>query len=108
MTLFGDLDVSTIDEMPANRGRITTAARDEKKLPDVLAFLRRELEAGRQAYVVYPLIDESEKLEAKAASAEFEKWHEYLLPFTCELLHGRIPAAEKQGIMERFRRGLTS
>ena len=71
-------------------------------------FCAVELEAGRQAYVVYPLIDESEKLEAKAASAEFEKWRERLLPFTCELLHGRIPAPEKQGIMERFRRGLTS
>ncbi len=108
MSLYGDLDVSTIDEMPADRGRIVTAARDEEKLPDVLAFLRRELEAGRQAYIVYPLIDESEKLEAKAASAEFEKWHERLAPFTCELLHGRIPAPEKQAIMERFRRGLTS
>ena len=83
MSLYGDLDVSTIDEMPADRGRIVTAARDEERLPDVLAFLRRELEAGRQAYVVYPLIDESEKLEAKAASAEFEKWSERLLPFTC-------------------------
>jgi ATP-dependent DNA helicase RecG len=108
MSLYGDLDVSTIDEMPADRGRIVTAARDEEKLPDVLAFLRRELEAGRQAYIVYPLIDESEKLEAKAASAEFEKWREWLQPFTCELLHGRIPAPEKQRIMERFRRGLTS
>ncbi|MBA2436708.1 MAG: DEAD/DEAH box helicase [Verrucomicrobiota bacterium] len=107
MSLYGDLDVSTIDEMPADRGKIVTAARAEEKLPDVLAFLRRELEAGRQAYIVYPLIDESEKLEAKAASAEFEKWHERLGPFRCELLHGRIPAPEKQAIMERFRRGLT-
>ena len=79
-----------------------------EKLPDVLAFLRRELEAGRQAYIVYPLIDESEKLEAKAASAEFEKWRERLPPFTCELLHGRVAAPEKQAIMERFRRGLTN
>ena len=108
MSLYGDLDVSTIDEMPADRGRIVTAAREEKKLPDVLAFLVRELEADRQAYIVYPLIDESEKLEAKAASAEFEKWRERLQPFTCELLHGRVPAPEKQAIMERFRRGLTS
>ncbi|MGH7937727.1 MAG: helicase-related protein, partial [Chthoniobacterales bacterium] len=107
MTLYGDLDVSTIDEMPADRGRIVTAARDETKLPDVLAFLRRELGAGRQAYIVYPLIDESEKLDAKAASAEFEKWRERLRPFTCDLLHGRIPSPEKQAIMERFRRGLT-
>ena len=108
MSLYGDLDVSTIEEMPAGRGRIVTATREAEKLPDVLAFLRRELEAGRQAFVVYPLIDESEKLEAKAASSEFEKWCERLQPFTCELLHGRIPAPEKQGIMERFRRGLTS
>ncbi|MBA3651205.1 MAG: DEAD/DEAH box helicase, partial [Chthoniobacterales bacterium] len=108
MSLYGDLEVSTIDEMPADRGRIVTAARGEEKLPDVLAFLRRELEAGRQAYIVYPLIDETEKLEAKAAAAEFEQWRERLAPFTCELLHGRIPAPEKQAIMERFRRGLTS
>ena len=108
MSLYGDLDVSTIDEMPGDRGRIVTAAREEAKLPDVLAFLRRELESGRQAYIVYPLIDESEKLEVKAASAEFEKWRERLRPFTCELLHGRIPAPDKGAIMERFRRGLTS
>ncbi|MGI8430995.1 MAG: REP-associated tyrosine transposase [Chthoniobacterales bacterium] len=105
MSLYGDLDVSTIDELPADRGRIVTAAREEKKLPDVLAFLRRELEAGRQIYIVYPLIDESEKLETKAASAEFAKWQERLAPFRCELLHGRIPAPEKQATMDRFRRG---
>jgi ATP-dependent DNA helicase RecG len=108
MSLYGDLDVSTIDEMPAQRGKIITAARDPEKLPEVLSFLRRELEKGRQAYIVYPLIDESEKLEAKAATAEFEKWCERLQPFTCGLLHGRIPAPEKQAVMERFRRGLTS
>jgi len=108
MSLYGDLDVSTIDEMPADRGRIVTAAREETKLPDVLAFLVGQLEAGRQAYIVYPLIDESEKVEAKAAAAEFEKWRERLAPFTCELLHGRVSAPEKQAIMERFRRGLTS
>lgn len=108
MSLYGDLDVSTIDEMPAQRGKIITAARDPEKLPEVLNFLRRELEKGRQAYIVYPLIDESEKLEAKAATAEFEKWCERLQPFTCDLLHGRIPAPEKQAVMERFRRGLAS
>ncbi len=108
ISLYGDLEVSTIDEMPAARGRIVTVARAESKLPDVLAFLRRELEWDRQVYIVYPLIDESEKLEAKAASAEFAKWRELLQPFTCELLHGRIPAPEKQATMERFRRGLTS
>ena len=108
MTVYGDLDVSVIDEMPSNRGKIVTAVRDNSKLGDVLAFLRGELEAGRQAYIVYPLIDESEKLDAKAAAAEYELWQERLRPFRCELLHGRIPAPEKQAIMERFRRGETS
>jgi len=107
MTIYGDLDVSTINEMPLDRGKIVTAVRDESKLGDVLAFLRTQLEAGRQAYVIYPLIDESEKLDAKAAAAEYELWRERLRPFRCDLLHGRIPAPEKQEIMGRFRRNET-
>jgi RecG-like helicase/REP element-mobilizing transposase RayT len=107
MTVYGDLDVSIIDEMPANRGKIVTAARDDKKLDEVLAFVRKQLESGRQAYVIYPLIEETDKLDAKAAAAEFERWKERVHPFTCELLHGRIAAPEKQEIMERFRKGRT-
>jgi ATP-dependent DNA helicase RecG len=105
MTVYGDLDVSIIDEMPRNRGKIITAVRDPSKLAEVLSFLRTQLESGRQLYVIYPLIDESEKVDVKAASAEYELWRERLHPFPCELLHGRIPAPEKQDIMERFRRG---
>jgi ATP-dependent DNA helicase RecG len=108
MTIYGDLDLSTIDEMPRNRGKIVTAVRDESKLGEVLAFLRTQLEAGRQLYVIYPLIDESEKLDVKAAAAEYELWRERLYPFRCDLLHGRIPATEKQEIMERFRRNETN
>ncbi len=108
MTIYGDLDVSTIDEMPRNRGRIITAVRDQSKLGEVLNFLRTQLEAARQVYVIYPLIDESEKLDVKAAAAEYELWRERLRPFRCELLHGRIPALQKQEIMERFRRGETN
>jgi ATP-dependent DNA helicase RecG len=108
MTVYGDLDVSVIDEMPSDRGKIITAVRDQSKLGEVLVFIRAQLEAGRQAYIVYPLIDESEKLDVKAAAAEFETWRERLSPFRCELLHGRIPAPDKQSIMERFRRGETS
>ncbi len=105
MTVYGDLDVSIIDEMPRNRGKIVTAVRDQSKLAEVLSFLRKQLESGRQLYVIYPLIDESEKLDVKAASAEYELWRERLHPYRCELLHGRLPAQEKQEIMERFRRG---
>ena len=108
MTVYGDLDVSIIDEMPRNRGKIVTAVRDESKLGEVLSFLRMQLEAGRQLYVIYPLIDESEKLDVKAAAAEYELWRERLRPYPCELIHGRIPPEEKQKIMERFRRGDSS
>jgi len=107
MTIYGDLDVSTIDEMPGNRGKIVTAVRDTSALGEVLRFLRTELARGRQLYVIYPLIDESDKLDAKAAAAEYDLWRERLHPFRCELLHGRMAAAEKQQIMERFRRGET-
>src|SRR5439155_4822180 len=107
-TIYGDLDVSVIDEMPRNRGKIITAVHETSKLGEVLSFLRAQLEAGRQLYVIYPLIDETEKLDVKAASVEYELWRERLHPYRCELLHGRIPAPEKQEIMERFRRGETN
>jgi ATP-dependent DNA helicase RecG len=105
MTVYGDLDVSVLDEMPPHRGKIVTAVREGSKLSEVLAFLRTQLEAGRQIYIIYPLIEESEKLDVKAAAAEYELWRERLHPYRCELLHGRIPGPEKQTIMERFRRG---
>jgi ATP-dependent DNA helicase RecG len=107
MTLYGDLDVSTLDELPAGRGKIVTAVREAAKLPDAVKFLREHLEAGRQAYVVYPLIEESAKLEAKAATSEFHKWQDLLAPMSCALLHGRIPPEEKEAIMEKFRSGTT-
>ncbi|MEI8108836.1 MAG: helicase-related protein, partial [Verrucomicrobiota bacterium] len=107
MTLYGDLDVSTLDELPKNRGKIVTAARDVAKLPEAVKFLREHLEAGRQAYIVYPLIDESEKMEVKAAGVEFKKWQELLKPMSCGLLHGRIGPEEKETIMEGFRLGTT-
>ena len=107
MTLYGDLDVSTLDEMPQGRGKIVTGVRAAAKLPDAVKFLREHLEAGRQAYIVYPLIDESEKLEAKAAATESAKWQELLAPMPCALLHGRIAPEEKDAIMEKFRRGET-
>jgi ATP-dependent DNA helicase RecG len=105
MTLYGDLDISILDELPPGRGKIITGIRPPSKLPDAAKFIRTELEAGRQCYIVYPLVDESEKLEAKAASAEYEKWKVLLAPMPCELIHGRIPLDEKDAIMERFRRG---
>src|SRR5256714_1138018 len=105
MTVYGDLDVSVIDEMPADRGKIITAARNRAKLPEVLTFMRKELEAGRQAYVVYPLIDESEKLEAKAAAAEFEEWRGKLRRLPRGVVHGGGSAPGKQGVIGKGFRG---
>ncbi|MEP7071382.1 MAG: ATP-dependent DNA helicase RecG [Verrucomicrobiota bacterium] len=107
MTVYGDLDVSVIDEMPQGRGEVETRVLTEKQMTTVVSFIREELTRGRQGYVVYPLIDESEKLDAKAAANEYKLWEERLRPFRCELLHGRVPAAEKQAIMQRFRAGET-
>jgi ATP-dependent DNA helicase RecG len=107
MSLYGDLDVSTLDELPKGRGKIITGVRDAAKVPEATKFIRSHLEAGRQAYIVYPLIEATEKSEAKAATAEFEKWETLLAPMKCGLLHGRIPPEEKEAVMERFRTGET-
>jgi ATP-dependent DNA helicase RecG len=108
MTIYGDLDVSTIDEMPRGRGEIYTRIMLGSEIGEAINFLRTQLDEGRQAYIVYPLIDESEKLQAKAAATEFEHWQERLRPFHCELLHGRMPGEEKQEIMRRFRASETN
>jgi RecG-like helicase/REP element-mobilizing transposase RayT len=105
MTIYGDLEISTIDEMPRGRGEIITHLLTGDQLGEAITFLREQLSDGRQAYIIYPLIDESEKLEAKAAAKEFEIWQERLRPFRCELLHGRVASPDKQSIMQRFRSG---
>jgi len=107
MTIYGDLEISTIDEMPRGRGEIITHLLTGDQLGEAITFLREQLSVGRQAYIIYPLIDESEKLEAKAAAKEFEVWQERLRPFRCELLHGRVASPDKQSIMQRFRAGET-
>ncbi len=104
-TLYGDLDVSVIRGKPPGRGQVVTAVRESSKLPDIIAFLRKKIDEGRQAYVVYPLVDESEKLEAKAARAEFEKWRELLAPAEVGLVHGRLSPEEKESAMRGFREG---
>lgn len=101
-TAYGDLDVTVLDEKPANRGRIITGIRHASKLPEAASFLRSQAESGRQAYIVYPLVDSSEKLELKAATAEFEKWKTLLAPHGCALLHGRMKPEEKDATMRAF------
>ena len=103
MTVYGDLDVSLIDELPAGRRPIITAVREQPDLSQVAAFLKQQFEAGRQTYLVYPLIDESDSLALKAATKEHAFWEKKLAPHPIGLLHGRLSPSEKEDVMRRFR-----
>lgn len=103
MTVYGDLDVSLIDEMPPGRSPVVTRQTTEAKRPKVLGFLKDQILKGRQAYVVYPLVEESENLELKNAVDEFEKLQKTFPEFKCGLLHGKMKPAEKDEVMTRFR-----
>ncbi len=103
MTVYGDLDVSLIDELPAGRRPIVTAVREQPDLTQVASFLKQQFEAGRQAYLVYPLIDESDSLDLKAATKEHATWEKKLAPHPVGLLHGRLKPDEKEEVMRRFR-----
>jgi len=107
MTVYGDLDVSVLDELPPGRTPIVTRwARSELDEADVWQQVRDEVAAGRQAYVVCPLIDESEKLEVHSAQETFEELTAgELSGLRVGLLHGRVPAADKEAVMGAFRRG---
>src|SRR4029079_14430169 len=106
LTLYGDLDVSTLDERPAGRQPVTTVVRPEKARQSVLDFVRSQTDEGRQAYVVYPVIEESEKTDLKAATTMFQQLSSGVFPGkNVALLHGRIPAAERDQTMRAFRDG---
>lgn len=103
LTLYGDLDLSSIDELPPGRGSIKTFIRTSDKLPKVWDFLRQKLAEGRQAYVVYPRVEENAD-GLKAVTKEFDVLKKNLAPFRVGLLHGRIKAAEKESVMTAFRK----
>ena len=103
LTLYGDLDVSVIDELPANRGEIVTALRNPANMKRIISFMQGELAAGRQIYIVAPLIEESEVREQAAATTEFEKWRGIFPEEPIGLLHGRLSPEEKDAVMAAFR-----
>lgn len=105
LTIYGDLDVSTLDERPRERGKIITKVRPASKTEEAAVFLRAQLEEGRQAYLVYPLIEESEKLDVTAAKKGHESWAKLLPHFEVGLLHGKLSAEEKEAVMRSFRAG---
>lgn len=104
LTLYGDLDVSVIEEAPGGRGEIKTFVRATEKLPKVFDFIRKKIAGGRQAYIVYPRADVADQdKDIKAVTKEFENVQRALAPFKAGLLHGRIKPTEKELVMRDFR-----
>ncbi len=105
MTVYGDLDVSLLDELPPGRGKVITAVRVGAKQSDISKFVRDQLGKGRQAYLVYPLVEESESLKIESATVAFEKWKKRLSAYEVGLIHGKLKPEEKEAVMRRFRDG---
>jgi len=106
LTLYGDLDVSVLDELPPGRRPVKTVARTAAKRRAIYAFIREQIAAGRQAYVVYPLVEESEAVDLKAATDMARRLSEEVFPdLAVGLLHGRMPFEEKEAVMRRFKEG---
>ncbi|HEX4594378.1 MAG TPA: ATP-dependent DNA helicase RecG [Bryobacteraceae bacterium] len=104
LTIYGDLDVSVIDEMPPGRRPIQTKHVKDERIESVYSFLKQQITAGRQAYVVYPVIEEAEAM--KAAQQMYQHLAERVFPdIRVGLLHGRLKTEEKESVMEQFRRG---
>ena len=105
MTLYGDLDVSVIDELPPGRKPIKTIHRYDNNKAQLYDFLRQEIRKGRQVYVVYPLIEGNEKLDYKDLEAGFETFKEVFPEYNVCMVHGRMKAADKEQEMGKFVRG---
>ena len=106
LTAYGDLDVSVIDQLPPGRKPIETILRDEKTRPEVYRFLDKKISQGRQVYIVYPLIEETEKLDLKAATEAYDKLKKEVFPNRrVGLIHGRIKNTDREAIMQKFRKG---
>jgi len=102
MTWYGDLDASVIDEFPPGKKPVQTKLVEAKNRPQAHQVLQKELESGRQAYVVYPLVEPSEKVDLQAAIEAADLLREQFAPFRVGLLHGRLPSREKQAVMAKF------
>ena len=105
LTVYGDLDCSVIDEMPPGRGPVRTHVRTPESLPKVWGFIRDQLAAGRQAYIVYPRVDDEGGGSLKAVNQELENVREQLAPHAVGLLHGRLKSAEKEEAVAGFLAG---
>lgn len=102
MTVYSDLDISVIKGLPGGRKPVKTAVRPEKKQKEIYKFVEQNLQEGGQAYVVYPLVEESEAIDLKDATAGFEKLKKRFSNFNIGLLHGRMKSEEKDAVMRQF------
>ncbi|MFA6644369.1 MAG: helicase-related protein, partial [Bacteroidales bacterium] len=102
MTVYGDLDVSVIDELPPGRKPVQTLHRFDKKRGELYNFIRKEINSGRQVYIVYPLIEESETLDLKNLEEGYEHIKEAFPEFSVCKMHGRMKPAEKDEVMQKF------
>jgi ATP-dependent DNA helicase RecG len=106
LTAYGDLDVSVIPDLPPGRKPIKTTVRPETRRDEVYAFIRERLDEGRQAYIIYPLVEESEKVDLRAATAMADHLSQDIFPaYRVALLHGRLKQEEKDRVMGGFARG---
>lgn len=106
LTLYGELDLSTLDEMPPGRQPIRTALREESARSAVYGFIREQVAAGRQAYIVYPLVSESDKVDLRAATEEFERLAgEVFAELRVGLIHGQLSGEDKDRVMRAFLAG---
>ena len=106
LTLHGDLDLSVLDELPPGRQEVRTAVRRESARDKVYDFVRDQVRAGRQAYIVYPLVAESEKVELRAATAEYERLSQEVFPdLRLGLIHGQMPGEQKDATMRALLAG---
>ena len=103
MSLYGDLDVSIIDELPPGRSPVKTKKLFASQKDELYTFVFSELKRGHQAYIVYPLIEESETLDLKNATDEFEKLQKIFKDYKLGLLHGRMKSEDKDQVMEAFK-----
>ncbi|MDD4876703.1 MAG: ATP-dependent DNA helicase RecG, partial [Dehalococcoidales bacterium] len=106
LALYGDLDLSVIDELPLGRQEIKTRWLKPEQRESAYAFIRRQVNSGRQAFIICPLVEESETIQAKAAIVEYDKLSKYIFPDRkLGLLHGRMSAEEKDNVMQQFHNG---
>ena len=103
--LYGDLDISIIDELPPGRQKIDTYAVKKNMEQRINAFIRKEIASGRQAYIVCPLVEESENFDAKSVTEMFDYYKEEFQEFQVAILHGKMKPKEKDQIMENFKKG---